>query len=318
MPSASGMPSASVPARVPADAGSEATGTPPPEARPTSPAPTQGARTRLARLEEDPALAANAPLVRAHFEGRVPTLFALQTVPMTESGARVLVVSDASLSAAESAPLLLVVDGASHRLRWAKRKPAAGILAPFGAFALASGPRGRVVLAICDPPTKRVALRLWDDDGSAFADFDIMDAEDCATASALYWPDHGWLVVATRPGQTRAQLVGEQGQLRWGRGLDLGARSRTGAGVSLGQDGAAFVLVQAGPASGNPGEAEQVHVFRYDARGVSLGSPFRLGAAPAETSSLWPTELTRPRPGVFRVQLGARPVDFGPDGKLLP
>lgn len=297
-----------------ADAGSSE---PPRERRPAPAAHAQALRRRLAQLEDEPALAANAKDLRAHFGDRLPPALAVQSVALTERSARALVVSDATKGAAESAPLVLVVDGPAHRLRWTKERPTAGIVAPVGPFAVASGPRGRVVLAICDPPTRRVALRLWDADGSPFADFDVMDVEDCTTLAALYWPERGWLVVATRPGQTRAQLVSEEGQLRWQRGTDLGARSRTGAAVALAQDGDVWELVQAGAAP-DTARADQAYAFRYDGKPTELHPPVPLGAMPREVWALEPLAIDRTRPGVFRVKLGARAIDLGPSGVLGP
>lgn len=290
---------------------------PPRERHPAPAAHAQGVRRRLAKLEDEPALAANAAAIRAHFGERLPPELAVQSVSLTERGARAITVSDATKGAGESNPMVLAVDGPAHRARWTKERPTAGIVAPVGPLAIASGPRGRVVLAICDPPTKRVALRLWDEDGSAFADFDVMDVEDCTTLSTLYWPERGWLVVATRPGQTRAQLVSEEGQLRWQRGTDLGARSRTGAAVALAQDGDVWELVQAGAAPGTD-RADQAYAFRYDGKPTELHRPVALGAMPGEASTLEPLAIDRARPGVFRVKLGARAIDLGPSGVLGP
>lgn len=281
----------------------------PPGTRTVAASRTHATRARLVRLEEDPVLAANAAAVRAHFEGRAAAQLAVQTVPLTQAGAAAVVVSDATRAPGESSPFVLVVDGPSHAARWTKDHPAGGVLAPFGPFGIASGPKGRVAFAICDPPTKRVALRLWDDDGSAFADFDAMDAEDCTTTTSLYWPEHGWLVVVTRPGQTRAQLVSEGGQLRWGRGLDLGTRSKTGAAVALAQEGDLFTLVQPGAATGVPGEAEHAFAFHYDAKGALAGAPRDLGAMPRDAAILDPLPVEALRPGVLRVMLGGRGVE---------
>ncbi len=311
-PDASSSSSPPAPAPAPAPAPDSASASASRDVRPAAASPLHAQRARLVRLEEDPALAANAEIVRAHFRERAASQLAVQTVPLTEAGARAITVSDATRPAAESSPFVLVVDGPAHHLRWTKGAPAAGILAPFGPFAIASGPRGRVAFAVCDPPTKRLALRLWDGDGSAFADFDAMDVEDCTATSALYWPEKGWLVVASRPGQTRAQLVSEQGQLRWGRGIDIGARSRTGAAAALAQEGDGFVIVQAGPASGVPTEAEHAFAFHYGVDGAPRGQPRDLGTVPKDVPSLEPLPLEQPRNGALRVVLGSRPVDLAP------
>jgi hypothetical protein len=175
---------------------------------------------------------------------------------------------------AEARPFVVVTDEAGAVL-WSKERPNAGVLPPVTALAIAGGPSGRVALAMCDPPTKSVALRLWDEDGSPFADFQVLDVEACDGLSLMYWPHRGWIVVATAPDVTRARLVTESGSLGWGRGLDLGARSAWGvlspASVAADTDDT-FVLVQAVQPSKIEGSPFHALAFRYDAFGSGIWS----------------------------------------------
>ncbi len=263
--------------------------------------PIEARRAKATRVEDDPALVAAAGELRKHFGGTIPRELALQIADRPEGRGRALLVTDATKAGGD--PFALAVDAAGA-LKWTKERPAAGIVPPIGPLAIAAGPSGRVVLAVCDPPTTRVALRLWDEDGSPFADFDAMDMDDCTAVSVLYWARRGWVVVASRAGTTRAQLVSESGALVWRRGTDVGARSVTGAPASLAADSdESFVLVQYGALSAEPGARPHALAFRYDVHGEPLWpAPADLGAAPT-TRPDDRIVLTRPKPGVVHATL---------------
>ena len=72
------------------------------------------------------------------------------------------------------------------------------------------------MLAFYDPPTGMVAARHWDKLGYLLADFRLTTADHLDGIAALFWPEHGWVVVFTGNGQLRAQLLGEQGGHPWG------------------------------------------------------------------------------------------------------
>ncbi len=68
-------------------------------------------------------------------------------------------------------------------------------------------------MAACAPPTSSVALRLWDEDGSPFADFQALETKACDAVTLLYWPSHGWIIAIAAGAETRAQPVSEAGAL---------------------------------------------------------------------------------------------------------
>lgn len=155
----------------------------------------------------------------------------------------------------------------------------------------------------------RVALCIWNDDGSPFADFDATDMEDCSAIAVLYWPRRGFVIVASRAGSTRAQLVAESGALTWRRRIDVGARSVAGSPATIAADGGdSFVLVQYGAVSVEPGARAHALAFRYDRQGRTAvvvarrPSPVDLGVAPVDR----PDDrivLARPKAGVVRATL---------------
>jgi hypothetical protein len=305
--------SSSSPLVVPAPAPSEATHAGPPAT------PVEAQRKRVTRVEDDPALVAAVDALKKHYGGQVPKELWLQAAERPEGRGRALVVGDAT-KPPPGEPFAIVVDG-SGAVKWTKERPAAGIMAPIGPLAIAAGPSGRIALAVCDPPTTRVALRIWDDDGSPFADYDAMDIDDCTAMSLLYWPRRGFVIAATRAGTTKLQLVSENGALSWRRGIEIGARSPTGAAASLAADSdESFVLVQYGSLSAEPGARPHALAFRYDRHGAPLWpSPADLGVQPVDRPEGDRIVVTRPKVGVVRATLAKNnAVDVTSNGTVTP
>lgn len=258
---------------------------------PASVEPVEARRLRVTNIEENRALFGDAAALLASHFGRPRGSFDVQIAPLTAKGRRMLFVVDAEKPASDARPMAVVVDAAGAVV-WSKERPLAGIMPPVGPVAIAGAPLGRVALAACDPPTSVVALRLWDDDGSPFADFQVMtQVESCDALSLLYWPGHGWIVVAVRPGSTRGILVRESGSFAWERSIELGGgiggppmkgvRGRPSAATLAADTPGTFVLVQAGQHSTREGAPVHALAFRYDLRGNSLwDSAVDLGALP--------------------------------------
>ena len=232
--------------------------------------PVEARRRTVAKLADEPILAQGADMLAK----QVPSApgYDVQVVDLARDGRHAALLSIRGKRGVESKPFLVVVDEHGGVV-WTRDHPAGGIMPPFGAIALAPGPKGRIALAVCDEPTRTVALRLIDEDGSPFADFQALEVDACDEVSLLYWPHHGWILVAASAGTTRARLVTESGAFGWGRGLDLGARSRPQAiaPASLAADTEdSFVLVQVVQPSGEPASPFHALAFRYDAAGAPI------------------------------------------------
>jgi hypothetical protein len=163
-----------------------------------------------------------------------------------------------------------------------------------------------------------VALRLWDEDGSPFADFQALETKACDAITLLYWPGHGWLLAIAAGPDTRLQLVTDTGGLRWGPGKILGARFRTIAPVSLASDGpTSFVLVQYSQSPGADRDVDHAVAFRYDDNGQPLWpAPIDLGAVRRIAPGQERIALTRTNDGVLRAQLvGAVTMEIRSNGE---
>jgi len=278
--------------------------------------PVEARRSRVSKLEEDPALLANADTLRKHFGGAIPSGLVVQTAVLTMPGRVALLVADGGKTGtSQDQPIVLVLDDA-NKLLWSKERPAGGIMPPVGKIAIAAGPKGRVALAICDAPTSSVALREWDEESTAFADFQAMDADGCDDVSVLYWAKRGWVIAAARKDGVRAQLVSSDGRLEWGRGIPLGARWRAASPASLAADSDdTFLLAQyAGQ------DQDHALVYRYDAKGapvwpngVDLGELPRVPAGQEHVG----LSIARDRPGIVHVKLASKELDVASSGEIV-
>ncbi|MDB4947118.1 MAG: hypothetical protein JWP97_6652 [Labilithrix sp.] len=274
-------------------------------------------RRAVARAQAEPVLAANLPLLQKQFGGVMPASIGLQLTELTDDKRRAALVYAERKDGSPENPLVMVVDEA-NAVRWSRERPTAGIQAPVTSIALAGGPEGRFAIAVCDPPTSRVALRLWDEDGSPFADFAALETKTCDALSLLYWPTHGYVIVAAGPTETRAQLITDGGNVAWGpEGKVLGARWRTTAPATLAADTpSSFVLVQYSQSPGEDRDVDHALAFRYDDAGAALWpQPVDLGAARRVLAGHERILVTRPERGALRVVLAGGEVELRPSGE---
>jgi hypothetical protein len=236
--------------------------------------------------------------LQKHFGGaRGP--FMLQRLDLT-GHRRMFLVS----SRDESDPMVLVTD--AQRLVWSKERPTAGMIPPAMNLAITAHPQGGATMFAYDAPTKIVAARMWSEDGSPFADFQVLKLDACDDLSAAYWPGRGWLVVCAWLGGARAQLLREDGTIGWRRdGADVGTAWRAPAPPTILFDTPdTAMLVQY--ADVRPGVAgDHVVALRYDARGRPQW------VTPVDLGAVLHVEQTRDRvaarlgaAGVVRVDLG--------------
>jgi len=274
-------------------------------------------RSVVTHIDADPILSANADALRKQHGGAIPASLAVQATDLGADRRRAIVVASERKDGTLENPMLLVVD--EHgTLLWSKERPVAGIKPPVGPLAVAAGPHGRISMAVCDPPTSTVALRLWDSDGSPFADFAVLETKACDAISLLYWPQHGWLVALAAGAETRVQLVTETGGRAWGAGRVLGARFRTIAPVTLASDSAtSFVLVQYSQSPGVDRDVDHAVAFRYDDQAQPLWpAPVDLGAVRRIAPGQERITLMKTSDGVLRAQLaGTVTVEIRSNGE---
>ncbi|MDC0743161.1 hypothetical protein [Polyangium mundeleinium] len=266
----------------PADAGTDASAAATASAAanpaPSPPAPdvpsdhalpaTEPRRSDVKRLEDDPRLSLHRDAVLAHFGEHVglPLSLQVETLP---GDRQALLIQDSSQP---DKPLVLVVAADGTRA-WTKEMPLAGIVPGVREMMVVRGPESSVGVAFCDAAGKLAALRAWTSEGGIFADYEVVEIPHCEAISALYWPGHGHVVVASGEGEARASRIDEQGMRAWGRsGLTLPWKPAPGAAVGILVDtDDTFVLVGAGSAERPLSRREEaVFAMRYDERGKEL------------------------------------------------
>jgi hypothetical protein len=283
--------------------------------------PVEPSRRALARLDDDPDLAEHAEKIRAHFGGDVPSPLAVQTA--TLDGPRTAWLLQGAGD--DPNPMVLVAD--EHgALVFDNDRPLVGIVPGARELALAPAAEGAVSLVFYDPPSHTLAVRTWRADGTVLADHVLLELEACDAVSALRWPDHGLVVVASRAGGARAQRLADDGLLAWGRdGVAVPTAWRAPAPVSLALDTAgSLVMVHHGHARGasGPGAADHLVAERFDPTGAMLWpKPLDLGPVARVTASSERVRLESESRGALRVLLetpkasrGPRAIELASDG----
>lgn len=181
--------------------------------------PVEAERRTLNTVADEPAVYDNRDFIADHWGVvQLPFPLQLQTIRLPRSRRALLLTGQGP---ALDKPLVLVV-GPENTVLWSKPKPLAGTHEQARELTLTRGPRGHVLLFLYDEPSKVFAGRAWTHEGGIFADFQVLTADTCDGASALYWPGQGWVAALLSEGALHVQLLGENGTLRFpGGGLDI-------------------------------------------------------------------------------------------------
>ncbi len=295
---------------------------PPPPPAATASASTSGAasappaneplllpRRFVARAIED------SELLRPHAEtlhtqlGAAPGPLDVMAAP-GEDGRVILLVQR---QGPQPTPIVLVAD-ARRALAWKKERPLAGTSRGGHHASVAGGPRGDVVIAWCDEGSGALAARRWEASGGLLADYQLLPSATCDSLSSLYWPGHGWVVVASLLGRGRAQLLGDNGELRWGReGLAIGTGFRAATPHTLTPDTDRSLLVF-GYGYAELGAGGRAVAWRVSDDGRAL---FRveLGEAPGGATLPF-IDATRLEAGLVRAHFAGQRVDVTSDGQV--
>jgi len=223
------------------------------------------ARRGIAR-GPDAFLARQQRELEKHFGGPAPYPLAFQAVATGNGRTAVLL----QATSGEARPLVWLVDS-EGALAWTKDHPIGGVKPGVTEPALAPGPDGHVSLSWCNGSTSSVALRLWAEDGGAFADYEALHFDACDALSILYWPRRGWVLAVAWAGGLTLQLVSENGELRWGRdGMPLPWTWRGPAAASLALDTPDSMLLFRFGESGGAGSPEYVFASRFAPDGRAM------------------------------------------------
>lgn len=260
------------------------------------------------KLEDSGLLRPHAETLRAQF-GASPGPLGVMAAPGTDGRVILLVQREGP----RPTPIVLVAD--AHRtLLWTKERPLAGTSRGGRHASVAGGPRGDVVITWCDEGSGALAARKWEASGGLMADYQLLPSATCDSLSSLYWPGHGWVVAASLLGRGRAQLLGENGELRWGReGLALGAGARAPTPHTLAPDTERSLLVF-GYGHAELGAGDRAVAWRVSSDGRAL---FRVELGEAPHGATLPfIDAERVEPGVVRAHFAGQRVEVTSDGQV--
>lgn len=287
----------------------EAEAPPPAPTTPSDEEPSRPPRRFVASSPEDSGLLRpHAETLRAQF-GPTPGPLDVMAAPGTDGRVLLLVGSRSS----ESPPIVLVTD-ARRSLLWKKERPLAGTRRGGRHASIAGGPRGDVLITWCDEGSGALAARKWEASGGLMADYQLLPSAGCDALSSLYWPGEGWVVVASLLGVGRAQLLGENGALRWGReGASVGRGFRAPTPQTLIPDTARSVIVL-GYGYAELGGGDRVVAWRMSLEGQPL---FRVELGEAPSGGALPfVDAERVEPGVVRATWGRERVELTSAGQV--
>jgi hypothetical protein len=263
--------------------------------------PGEAKRAIVQDPSKEPDLAAHRDRLRDHFGDLAKGPFVVQRAALAWGRSGVLVAHGD-----ESEPLILVTEG--DRVVYAKERPGAGISPPPRAMTIVAHPAGGIAYVAFVPTINVVAMRIWADDGNPFADMQLFTMDACDALSAAYSPGAGWLVVAAKKSESRAQWIRDDGSLAWGHdGKTIAAPWRAAAPATIVFDTPKTAMVIAHASGG--ANRDHVLVFRYDAAGTMLwNAAADLGAVPRVEGTQQRIAARAESNGALRVELaGAGP-----------
>jgi hypothetical protein len=288
----------------------------PPPDEPVDPARAVGAtRRRITTAADEPAIGANRELFERQYRGLVPMPLEVREARLA-GGRRAL----AFVHASEEVRPFVVVTDAEGKALWHKERPLAGTHERFRWLTITAGPEGSVLVFWWDVTSKAVAGRRWEFDGSVFADFHLLDAEDCSGVDALYAPGRGWIVTATSGGRAEAAALTETGFRGFGdRDVDVsgGLEVLGPAAAAFGVDGVFFAFVgrtraAAGKAAGPP--HLRVTFAREDGT-MPWKTPGDLGPVVDAKAGFAAPRLELVTPARARVTFAGRAREISSDGR---
>jgi len=271
------------------------------------PPPTflEARRSHLSTLDDEPGLAHNERAILTHFDGGLPPAMELQAASLG-SGRQALLLSAAS---AEPNPIAFLVDAVGTAI-WTKNRPLGGLSPPARPFAIAPRQDEGVALFFYDEPAKLVGARMWALDGSAFSEVMLFSIPRCDAISTVWWPGQGWILVTAFPGGARAQLLTEEGMSAWGaQGIAVGEawRAAAPATIVIEPNTSSWLLVQRATRGG----ADHAIAIEYGTFGQRTSAGARdLGPIARTPGGSDRIAVSLVRPGLARVELGAKAVDL--------
>jgi hypothetical protein len=172
--------------------------------------PAEPIRKVVSSIDGDAALAHQRDAIIGFFKDDLPSPIAAQFEVLPGNRSAILIPGKKEVDR----PFVMVIDSNGTRA-WTKTMPLAGIVSGVRDIAIVRGMESSVGIAFCDSTGKTAALRMWHDDGSINADFEVMEVPHCDKISAVYIPGVGHIVASSGETTARIGMIADNGMRVW-------------------------------------------------------------------------------------------------------
>ncbi len=280
--------------------------------------PSEPIRKIVSKIEDEPRLARQRDAILGFYKDEIPWPLEAQFEALPGSRQAILVQGKKEAGR----PFVMAIDANGTRA-WTKDMALAGIVPGVRDVSLVRGTESAVGIAFCDSTGERAALRMWNEDGSINADFEVMEVPHCEQISAIFIPGVGHVIGSTGETTARLGMIAANGMRVWdstGVPLPWTAMARTALTIAVDSDNS-FVVVGVDIAEKEKRRPNDgvILAMRYDFQGRALWpSPAKLGPRMGRT-----TERIRVRPaapGKLDVEINEKAdehVELTSDGVIL-
>lgn len=243
---------------------------------------TEPLRKSVAKVDDDPTLAKQRDAILAFFKEDVPSPLKAQFETLPASRLAIFLEGKNN----QSSPFVMVIDANGTRA-WKKEMPLAGIVSGVRDVAIVRGTESAVGVAFCDSTGMRAALRMWNNDGSINADFEVMEVPHCDRIAAVFIPGTGHIIGSVGETTARIGMIAANGMRVWdAAGVALPWDAMHDTGLAFGVDtNASFIVVGiAAEKDGKRPNEGTIMAMRYDFQGREMWpAPRPLGPRPNKT-----------------------------------
>jgi len=232
-------------------------------------APAEALRKSVSKVDDDAVLAKQRDAILAFFKEDVPSPLKAQFETLPAS--RMAIFLDGKNN--QASPFVMVIDANGTRA-WTKEMPLAGIVPGVRDVAIVRGTESAVGVAFCDSTGMRAALRMWNNDGSINADFEVMEVPHCDRINAVFIPGTGHIIGSVGETTARIGMIAANGMRVWDpAGVALPWDAQHDTALAIGVDtNASFIVVGIAAKTEDQKQPNEgtIMAMRYDFQGRAM------------------------------------------------
>lgn len=280
--------------------------------------PTEPIRKVVPSINDDAALAHQRDAIIDFFKDDLPSPVAAQFEALPGNRTAILIPGKKDLERS----FVMVIDANGTRA-WTKNMPLAGIVSGVRDIAIVRGIESAVGMAFCDSTGQRAALRMWHNDGSINADFEVMEVPHCDKISAVYIPGIGTVVASAGETTARIGMIADNGMRVWdsaGIALPWTAMANTALTIAVDTEKSFVVVgINATEEKRRPNDGDII-AMRYNFQGREIWpAPMTLGHRSGRSLERIAVRVVGPQK--LEVDIAEKPVQrviLSSDGVVVP